>query len=100
MAGYPLVPPKPQFFAADGQPLSAGTVEVYLAGTSELAEVFADPALTVAVPNPVELDLRGEPDTPVFVAWGVALKLVVKDAAGATVYTADPWMIGTPPPPP
>lgn len=91
--GYTLFPPKPQFFDDDGNPLSGGSVEVYDAATSTLSQIWSDSPLTTTQANPVTLNARGEPASPIYLAFAKLYKIVVKDALGATVYTVDPYWI-------
>lgn len=89
--GFTLYPPKPQFFDANGNPLAGGSVEVYESGTSTLSTIYSDNPLTTTQANPVTLNSRGEPASPIFLQFSKLYKIVVKDALGATVYTVDPF---------
>lgn len=85
--GVPIVHFRPQFFDDDGNPLSAGSVTTYLAGTTTPATLYSDAALTVPLMNPLDLNLRGEPQTTLFAAADVLLDVVLKDSAGQEIYT-------------
>jgi hypothetical protein len=94
-AKFAFYPPKPQFFDDDGNPLSLGTVEIYQGGTAILAAIYSEnPGATLAS-NPVPLNARGEPATPIFLEYNKYYDIVVKDALGATVYSADGVIINT-----
>lgn len=60
MSGVVPVVPRFRFNDASGNPLAFGSVTVYLAGTTTLANTYQDKALTVANTNPVNLDANGE----------------------------------------
>lgn len=83
MAGVVPVLPRFRFFDAKGDPLSGGSVTVYYAGTTAKTLVFQDRALSIAQENPVELDADGAAD--IWVTPGLAVKFLLKDAAGVTV---------------
>jgi hypothetical protein len=76
-----------QFFDANGDPLSGGTLGFFLAGTDTPTPVYADFALSVALPNPVVLDAAGR--APQLFLAAVSYKQVLKDAQGVTIWTAD-----------
>jgi hypothetical protein len=83
MTGVVPVIPRFKFFDSGNNPLSGGTVTVYLAGTTTLASVFQDKALTSAQENPVELDANGE--AVFWVDSNGTYKFLLKDDDGATV---------------
>jgi hypothetical protein len=89
MTGFPLTTPKPQFFDQNGNPLAGGTLEVYLAGTSTPTNLYSDAVLTIPAGTVITLNSRGEPPTPLFGSYAVAYKLILKDPAGAIIYTLD-----------
>jgi hypothetical protein len=91
--GFSLYPPKAQFFDDDGNPLALGSVEIYDAGTAVLSAVFSDNPLTTPQSNPIALNARGEPASPIFLEVAAYYDIVVKDADGATVYTVDGFTI-------
>ncbi len=93
MSGYALYPPRPQFFDDNGNPLTSGTLEVFLSGTSDHADLFSDIDLATPIANPVDLNSRGEPATAVFAAYGIPLKLELRDALDVLVYTVDPFYL-------
>lgn len=69
---------KSQFFDANGNPLSGGSVAYYQPGTLTPVNTYQDQALTTINPNPITLDSAGE-----CVAWGpdsTVYRQIVKDA--------------------
>jgi hypothetical protein len=87
MAGYAPAVPKVQFFTSAGVPLVSGTLTVYLAGTTTPTSTWQDAALTTLNTNPITLDARGE--AVIWLDDDVSYKFLLKDAAGATVWTVD-----------
>ncbi|WP_167313311.1 hypothetical protein [Ralstonia insidiosa] len=73
---------KVQFLDANGRPLSGGTVDFYVVGTTTRKDTFIDKALGTPNPNPVQLDARGEA-----IIWGIgSYREVVKDANGNLIW--------------
>jgi hypothetical protein len=62
--------------------LANGTIETYLAGSSTPATTFKDPAGLVSHSNPIELNVRGEPDSLIYLTAGVSYKFIRKDGTG------------------
>jgi hypothetical protein len=87
MAG--TLPPlfRHQFTDSNGDPLSSGTVDFYLAGTSTRENVYSDVALATPLANPYTLPSSGK------LTWyfspSKSYKIVVKDSSGNTVDTID-----------
>ena len=79
--------PVGQLLDGNGDPISGGTVTVYLAGTATLASLYANSTYTTASPNPVTADSAGRYAVP-YLPGGV-YKVVIKDAGGATLVTHD-----------
>jgi hypothetical protein len=79
--------PKFRAFNANGTPLALGTVETFVTGTNTPLATYSDAALSSANTNPVELDANGE--AWIFLANGGKYRIVVKDSAGATVWSQD-----------
>jgi hypothetical protein len=79
--------PKAQFFDANGDPLVGGKVFTYQAGTTTPLATYTTSAGTTPNANPIILDARGEAD--IWYAQGVSYKVVLKDAADATIWTVD-----------
>ena len=71
-----------QFLDQNGAPLAAGLVYHYVPGTTTPAPTWADPALTVLNPNPVQLDMGGRATI-----WGnTQYRQIVVDVNGAQIY--------------
>jgi hypothetical protein len=92
----PLLGPKAQFFDGNGNPLAAGQLEIYQAGTStpETSYPTYDDAIagTNANANPVILDSAGRAD--VWIQAGRSYKFVLKTSVasgGTTVWTVDDY---------
>lgn len=90
---YPLIHPKPTFFAGTNEVAASGTLEFRSPSTNDLIDVYptADDAdgQTNALTNPVVLDANGQPSTALFLEDGVAYKIVCKDVGGSTLWTID-----------
>lgn len=81
-AGNLLPNGKQQFFDADGNPLSAGSVGFYIPSTLTPKGTWSDPGLTIPNANPVPLDSGG---------WAIIYgagdyRQIVKDALGNTIW--------------
>jgi hypothetical protein len=83
MAGVVPVNPRFKFFLADGSPAALGWVTVYLAGTTTLASVWQNKALTTAQTNPKQLDANGE--MLMWVDSANTYKILLQDVNLATV---------------
>jgi hypothetical protein len=79
--------PKQQFFDANGNPLVAGKVYTYAAGTTTPLATFTTGAGTVANTNPVILDSRGEAN--IWYSNGTSYKVALTDSADALIWTVD-----------
>ena len=91
-----ILPPGFRFLDADGNPLAAGTIEIYDAGTSNARAVFSDSALATSLGSTVYLDSGGHPvsasggSNKVLLYTGTsAYKVIAKSSAGVTVVTLD-----------
>lgn len=82
-----LSPVFPRAWDANGDPVPGGELHVYYARSVSEAEVFSDAALSVAMANPQIADANGI-FAEMYVPSG-EYKIVVKDADGATLYSAD-----------
>lgn len=69
-------------------PINGGQLFTYDAGTVTPKATYTTAAGDVANANPVILNARGEPPAGIFLGSG-AYKIVLKDAAGATIWTQD-----------
>jgi len=80
-----LIPPDPQFFDSNGDPLAGGTAEFYEAGTVNPKAVYADGNGAVSLGAVVTLDSVGRAkiwlDGYYYVIW--------KDASGNIIFTED-----------
>jgi len=90
MAYSPLTKLPQQFFNNLGNPLSGGTLESYLAGTTTPTNMFSDDSGTVAGTT-VTLDSRGEPTTikQIWLDDTITYKFILKDSFGSTIWTVD-----------
>ena len=79
--------PKHQFFDDSGNPLSNGTLQTFLAGTSTPTATFSDISGTPNA-NPLTLDAAGRV-VGLFLQYGISYKFLLKNSAGATVWTFD-----------
>src|SRR5438067_2430464 len=79
--------PKQQYLSALGAPLAGGRIYTYAAGTNDPKPTYTDAAGTVAQENPIPLNVRGEPNSPIY--WNGAYKVEVRDLMGNLVYTVD-----------
>jgi len=91
----PLFGPKFRWFTniADGalSPLALGKVYLYEAGTSTPKDSYTTSVGDVANTNPVNLDAEGYPETGNIYLGTGKYKVVVKDAAGNTMFTEDDY---------
>ena len=78
-----------QFFDANGNPLNAGKVYTYLAGTSTPATTYTTQGGTTPQSNPIILDSLGYMPNPLWLATGVSYKLIIQDSSGTTLKTFD-----------
>lgn len=78
-----------QFFDANGNPLNAGKVYTYLAGTSTPATTYTTQGGTTPQSNPITLDSLGYMPNPLWLATGVSYKLIIQDSSGSTLKTFD-----------
>ena len=76
---------KQQYTNSAGMPLIGGKVFTYAAGTTTPKATYTDQSGSIANPNPVILNIRGE----AAIWWSGNYKVVVKDAFDNLIYTAD-----------
>lgn len=77
-------------FDSNGDPLAGATLTIYDAGTTNLASIYRDAALTTPMTNPTSsADVSDAAGwfPQVFTAEGVFLDITLKDSDGATVKT-------------
>ena len=82
-----LINPYQTFRDATGEVLSNGTLEFYVTGTSTAKDYYSDAALTTSGGTSYTLDAYGRVTGNVWLDGDY--RVVVKDSAGATVYTID-----------
>ncbi len=76
-----------QFLDDNGDPLSTGTVETYVAGTSTPTDTYTDNSGGSANTNPIVLDSAGRAN--IWLNDDFAYKFVVRDSAGDLIKTID-----------
>lgn len=79
--------PKQQFMTVLGTPLVGGKVYTYAAGTTDPKVTYTDSAGTTPQGNPITLNLRGEPPTPIY--WSGNYRVDVRDALNNLIYSVD-----------
>lgn len=79
--------PKQQFLTNTGAPLIGGKVYTFAAGTSTPKATYADSDGTIEQENPIMLNLRGEPQSPIY--WSGNYRVEVRNALGGLIYTVD-----------
>ena len=93
MATYiPVTNLPTQFMDNSGDPLVGGSLEFYLAGTTTATDLFTSDGTSIG--TSIELNSWGYPESggsliTLFRDQSKALKVVAKNAAGATIYTTD-----------
>ena len=85
--GFPLVPPKMQFFDSNGNPLAGGKLLTKEVGGGADKATYSDALLASENTNPVILNARGE--ASVYAAAGASFWLRLTDASDVTIWTAD-----------
>ena len=94
MATYiPITNIPAQFIDSAGAPLVTGSLEFYLAGTTTATDGFSDSSGT-SIGTTITLNSLGYPETggsliTLFRDQSKALKIILKDAAAATIWTMD-----------
>ena len=80
-----------QFFDDDGHPLSGGSIETFIAGTTTHIAVYTDVNLTVAYSNPITLNSAGRlpSNGSMFLTPGTSVKWLIKKSDGTVVETPD-----------
>lgn len=79
-----------QTFDANGDPLNAGEIETYLAGSSTPAATYTDDGGGTPHSNPIILNSLGYPTAgAIWLTGGVSYKFIIKNAAGSTLRTID-----------
>lgn len=78
-----------QFFNANGQPLNAGTLNTYAAGTSTPVATYTDATGSVANANPITLGVDGRPPQEIWLAASTGYKFVLSDSLGNVIAAWD-----------
>lgn len=73
----------------NGNPLSGGKINTYLAGTSTPATTYTSNLGTVAQANPIVLNALGRPSSPIWMTGDVALKFVITNSSDTVQFTVD-----------
>lgn len=73
----------------NGNPLSGGKINTYLAGTSTPATTYTTNLGTVAQANPIVLNSLGRPASPIWMEGDIALKFVITNSADVVQFTVD-----------
>lgn len=81
--------PKQQYFDAAGLPLVGGKIYTYAAGTRTPKKTYCDAAGTIDQENPIPLNLRGEPASPIY--WSGSYRVEVVDELSNVVYTVNDY---------
>ena len=78
-----------QFFDDNGNPLSGGLIDTYIAGSTTPINTYTDITLTTIHTNPIVLNTRGE--TTIFLDPTVAYKFVLRNPLpdGSEIWTQD-----------
>jgi microcystin-dependent protein len=80
-----------QQFDAQGRPLAGGLLYFYASGTTTPQSAYQDSSLTIAHPNPIELDAAGR--VPAFYLADGAIKIRLTDSGGVTIIAADNLLV-------
>ncbi len=78
-----------QAFNANGQPLNAGLIYTYQAGTSTPLGTYTSSLGTIANANPIVLGTDGRPPYEIWLTSGIAYKFVLQDSLNNTIATYD-----------
>lgn len=85
-AGSPLPDYKPQFFDANGDPLTSGSLKLCNPGTTNVKTIYTNSGLTVPKANPVNLDSSGRAEVWLNGTYDVYL-YDGQNATGNLIYT-------------
>lgn len=84
--------PFPNFFTTNLDFLAGGTLNFYVSSTGARATTWPNAARTGGGnPNPITLDSYGKPPVDIFLDPSVTYRVQLLDAAGASIWTADPY---------
>lgn len=79
--------PKFQAFDDNGNPLTGGKVQTFLAGSSDPVNTYTDSSGQTANTNPVILNARGEAD--IWISDAIVYKFVLLDANDVEIWSVD-----------
>jgi hypothetical protein len=85
-----LFNPNDQYLDDVPEVYAGGSLTFYVTATTTPATTYSDSSLAVPNSNPVDLDSAGRPLTEIFLDPAVTYKVILKDSAGATIWTRDP----------
>jgi len=88
-----LTDPNPVYLNSFGQVCAGGSLSFFLNGTSTPTNTYSDQALTVSNGTSVTLGTDGR--SPVEIWSGPAIRVVLKDSSGATIWTRDNVQAGS-----
>ena len=78
-----------QQFNANGDPLNAGRILTYLAGSTTPTATYTDNTGGTQQANPIILNSLGLPASPIWLNGGITYKFVIQDANLVTLRTVD-----------
>ena len=78
-----------QQFDANGNPLNAGKIYTYLAGSTTPTATYTDNTGATPQANPIILNSLGLSASPIWLNGGITYKLVIKDSNDVTLRTVD-----------
>lgn len=78
-----------RFLDENGDPLSNGSLEFYVTGTSTPKNVYSDGTRSTSLGTTVDLAADGRPADPIYLGSG-SYKVIVKDENDVEQYTIDP----------
>lgn len=74
---------------ANGDPLNAGKIYSYLAGSTTSTATYTDNTGATAQANPIILNSLGLPSSPIWLTGGITYKFIIKDSTDVTLRTVD-----------
>ena len=78
-----------QQFDVNGNPLNAGRILTYLAGSTTPTATYTDNTGATQQANPIILNSLGLPASPIWLNGGITYKFVIQDANSVTLRTVD-----------
>jgi hypothetical protein len=74
---------------SNGDPASGWTITSYTAGSTTPQATYQDANGNTAHSNPLTLNARGEPSSPIWLTAGVSYDLVLKNSSGSIIRTVE-----------